>query len=228
MMRIELISVVVVVTRDTGDIAAAYRSYCPVLGRLGRPIEFIYVVDGQMPRAMQTLRELKAAGEPLENLSLATPFGEAAALTVGLRHAAGDVVFTLTPEVQVAPEALPRLLAELEDSDLVVARRMIEVGQKPRKFDRTVNALFGTSLQDIRCGARVMRAEVAKELTVYGNQYRFLPLLAQAQGFAGHEVDVRAVRPPGPTKHLLPMDVSLFLDVVTIYFLLRFLRKPFR
>jgi len=228
MMRIELISVVVVVTRDTGDIAAAYRSYRPVLGRLGRPIEFIYVVDGQMPRAMQTLRELKATGEPLEILSFATPFGEAAALTVGFRHAAGDVVFTLMPEVQVAPEALPRLLAELEDSDLVVARRMIEVGQKPRKFDRTVNALFGTSLQDIRCGVRVMRAEVAKELTVYGNQHRFLPLLAQSQGFAVRELGVPAVRGEGRGQRGGRIDLSLLLDVATIYFLLRFLKKPFR
>ena len=228
MMRIELISVVVVVTRDTGDIAAAYRSYRPVLARLGRPVEYIYVVDGQMPQAMRALRELRAAGEPVEILSFATPFGEAAALTVGFRHAAGDVVFTLTPEVQVAPEALPRLLTELDGCDLVVARRMIDVGQKPRKFDRTVNALFGTSLQDIRCGVRVMRAEVAKELTVYGNQHRFLPLLAQSQGFAVRELGLPAVRGEDRGQRGPRIDLSLLLDVGTIYFLLRFLKKPFR
>jgi hypothetical protein len=91
-----------------------------------------------------------------------------------------------------------------------------------------VNALFGTTLQDIRCGVRAMRAEVAKDLTVYGNQHRFLPLLAQAQGFVVREIDVASARPPQRSSRVLPVDVSLLLDIVTIYFLLRFLKKPFR
>ncbi len=231
MMRIELISAVIAVTEDVADIAAAYRAYRPALASLGKPVEFIYVVDGPMPQAMQALRALKAAGEPIEILSFATPFGEAAALTVGFRHAAGDVVFTLTPRIEVAPETLPRLLEALATSDLVVARRIFGTDQSPprqRKLERTVNALFGTTLQDVRCGVRVMRAEVAKELTIYGNQYRFLPLLAQGQGFAVSELDLPAVRPGNRTPRPLRLDVSLLLDVVTVYFLQRFLRKPFR
>jgi hypothetical protein len=230
-MRIELISVVVPVTRDLDDVTSAYRSYRRVLAPFGKPVEFIYVLDGLMPQATQALRALKGAGEPIELLSFATPFGEAAALTVGFRHAAGDVVFTLTPHAEVVPEALPSLLEALATSDLVVARRVLANGQEPprqRKFDRMVNALFGTSLQDIRCTVRAMRAEVAKDLTVYGNQHRFLPLLAQAQGFVVREIDVPSARPPRRPPRLLPVDVSLLLDVVTIYFLLRFLRKPFR
>ena len=228
MTRIELISAVIVVARDSDDIAAAHRAYRPALARLGRPLEMIYVVDGPQPRAMQALRALKAAGEPIEILSFATPFGESAALTVGFRHAAGDVVFTLTPEVQIAPDLLSRLLDALEGTDLVVARRVFEDPPKRRKFDGAVNVLFGTSLQDIRCGVRAMRAEVAKELTIYGNQYRFLPLLAQAQGFAVRELDLPAARSGKGTPRTLGLDASLLLDVVTIYFLLRFVKKPFR
>jgi hypothetical protein len=142
-------------------------------------------------------------------------------------------VFTLTPWVEVAPDALPQLLDALATSDLVVARRVYGTGEpppreRPRKLERTVNALFGTSLQDVRCGVRVMRAEVAKELTIYGNQYRFLPLLAQGQGFAVREIDLPAVRPATRTPRPLRLDISLLLDLVTVYFLLRFLRKPFR
>lgn len=231
MMPIELISVVVPVTQDCADIEAAYQSYRTVLGSFGKPVEFIYVLDGAMPRAARTLRGLRAAGEPVEVLSFASAFGEAAALTVGFRHAAGDVVFTLTPRAVIAPETLPQLIEALATSDVAVARRMTEDGQPPRrrrKFDRMVNALFGTSLQDIRCGVRAMRAEVAKELTIYGNQHRFLPLLAQAQGFVVREVDLPAARTPERSSRLLPFDTSLVLDVITIYFLLRFVKKPFR
>ena len=100
MMRIELISAVDRRDRATSTTSRRpHRAYRPALAGLGQPVEFIYVIDGPMPRAMQALRALKAAGEPIEILSFATPFGEAAALTVGFRHAAGDVVFTLTPEI---------------------------------------------------------------------------------------------------------------------------------
>ena len=63
---------------------------------------------------------------------------------------------------------------------------------------------------------------------IYGNQHRFLPLLAQAQGFAVKELDLVAQHPPQQRSKLIPADLSLLLDVVTIYFLLRFVRKPFR
>lgn len=229
-MRIELISAVLPVGHDQDDVAATYRNYRRALSGLGRPVEFIYILDGPMPAAMASLRELRRAGEPIEILSFASPFGAAAALTVGFRHAAGDVVFTLTPYQEVAPDSLPALLAALEGNDLVVARRALGgAGEaQKRKFDSAVNALFGTSLHDIRSPVRVMRAEVAKELVIYGNQHRFLPLLAQAQGFAVREVDAPSLRPPQRRPKLLPLDPSLLLDVITVYFLLRFVRKPFR
>jgi hypothetical protein len=164
-MRIELISVVLPVDLDLDDVATAYRSYREALRPLGKPVEFIYVLDGPMPKARAALRALRGAGEPIEILTFANPFGMAAALTVGFRHAAGDVVFTLTPYPEVLASGLPSLLQELETADLVVARRVPEdSNQRPkaRKFDSTVNALFGTSLRDIRCPVRAMRAEVAK------------------------------------------------------------------
>lgn len=231
MLPIELVSVVIPVADDIGDIDRSHHGYRRALARLGKPLEFIYVLDGPLPRTLQALRALKAAGEPVEILSFATPFGEAAALTVGFRHAAGDIVFTLTPYAVVEPDSLPRLLDALSASDLVVARRVPVDGRtlpKQTKFGRMVNALFGTSLHDIRCGVRAMRAEVAKDLTIYGNQYRFLPLLAQAQGFVVSETDLPAVPAAQRRQRVLPVDVSLLLDITTVYFLLRFLRKPFR
>ncbi len=229
-MRIELISAVIPVDVDLDDVATAYRGYRQALQGLGKPVEFIYVLDGPKPKARAALRALRDSGEPIEILSFASAFGMAAALTVGFRHAAGDVVFTLTPYAEVNPEGLPRLLQELQSADLVVARRVPEGGARPkaRKFDSTVNALFGTAMQDIRCPVRAMRAEVAKELVIYGNQHRFLPLLAQAQGFAVKELDLVSRNAPQHRSKLFPTDLSLLLDVITIYFLLRFVRKPFR
>ena len=147
MLPIELVSIVVPVTHDLSDVAQPYQGYRRALAQLGRPVEFIYVLDGPLPQTAQALRTLKSAGEPIEILFFATPFGEAAALTVGFRHPAGDIVLTLTPYATVQPEALPRLIDALANNDLVVARRLSAEGhQLPTHttFGAMVNALFGT------------------------------------------------------------------------------------
>jgi hypothetical protein len=157
--------------------------------------------------------------------------GEAAALSVGLQAATGEVVMTLTAEPHIDDADLPRLVQALATADLVVARRshvMAESRGRGRKLDHLVNRLFKTTLRDMRSTVRAMRADVAGELTLYGNQFRFLPLLAQAQGFRVTEVDVTSVRPKRTSGSLLPFDPSLLLDVIAVFFLLRFLRKPFR
>ena len=231
MTRIELISAVIVVTRDTATSPRPIAAYRPALARLGRPLEFIYVVDGPLPRATQALRALKAAGEPVEILSFATPFGESAALTVGFRHAAGDVVFTLTPEVAGRRPTCCRGCSRrwTAATSWWRARDVRRSRRARRKFDQAVNALFGTSLHDIRCGVRVMRRRGRQGADRLRQP---APLPAAAGAGAGlRRARARTCRRCAPASGAparRALDLSLLLDVVTIYFLLRFLKKPFR
>jgi CTP:molybdopterin cytidylyltransferase MocA len=231
MLRSPSLTAVVLVLEDTAELAATHARYAKALEPAAERVDFVYVVDGQLPQAVSALRELRRKALSVEVLCFPTAMGEAAALSVGLQAAAGEVVMTLPAEPRVEEDDLLRLVAALDSADLVIGRRshvMEESRGRGRKLDHLVNRLFGTGLKDIRSTIRAMRADVARELTLYGNQFNFLPLLAQAQGFRTVEVDIRCRRPATAAKGLLPFDPSLVLDVIAVFFLLRFLRKPFR
>lgn len=230
-LRPSSLTAVVPVLRDTAELKASHARYARALEPAAERVDFVYVVDGHLPQALAALRELRRGGLPIEVLCFPNTMGEAAALSVGLQAARGEAVMTLTAEPHIEDADLRRLVEGLEGTDVVVARRshvMEESRGRGRKLDGLVNRLFSTHLKDMRSTVRVMRADVARELTLYGNQFRFLPLLALAQGFRVGEVDVRSTRPAGNGRSLLPFDPSLVLDVIAVFFLLRFLRKPFR
>ena len=221
------LSVIVVIAKEGGPVAETYRRYRQALaqGRLG--LEFLYVLDGPLPRTLAALRELRRAGEPVEILTFSQPFGEAAALTVGFRRARAPLVMTLAAEPVVADADLPRLVEAIGTSDMVVARRADARQPALPKLERAMSILVGSPFHDLRCAARVMKAEVAAELTLYGNQSHFLPLVAGAHGFTVREIEVRPAE-GARLQRARGIDLSLALDVVTIFFLLKFMRKPFR
>ncbi|MCS6879076.1 MAG: glycosyltransferase [Geminicoccaceae bacterium] len=224
------VSVVVPLSRDLEDLEARHARLRAGLELLARPLEFVYVLDGPLARSRAALAALRRAGEPIEILAFARPTGEAAALTVGLRHARGAVVLTLDPEFPIDPAELPRLVHRLEagEADLVTAARRVPGRAGGGKLERLLGWLLGCRFEDVRSPVRALRARVAAELTLYGNQHRFLPLLAQAQGFAVEELPVPALGRNGPGLVRAVGWPSLLLDVVTVFFLLRFLEKPFR
>ena len=237
------IAVVVPVIHEPPDIVSSLARYRDGLAPLGRPLRFVVVLDGPQPRSRDALMRLRRAGEPVEILSLQHPMGEAAALAVGLAEAvapmkeaisAGDgpadgTVLTLPAEPMVDSAELPRLVAALDAHDMVVALRGEATGAfaPTGKLDWLLRRLFGSSFRDVRSPVRAMRPALAVELNPYGNQHRFLPLLAQAQGFTVGEITARPAVPP-PARRRSGPDWSVLLDALTIWFLLRFIKKPFR
>ncbi len=224
-----LLSVIVPIRRDHASLDRLHATYRTTLEASGHALQLIYVVDGPLQASLDSLRRLKQAGEPIEIIHHAHGFGEAAALTTGFRHAKGELVMTLTEEVEVKPGELEKLLAAVQEDDLVIARRMPPDGSGPgrqRKFELAASLLFGGRFHDLRSGVRVMRRAVLEEITLYGDQHHFLPLLAEAHGFTVREVEVdadRSARRPPSRPNL-----ALVLDLLTAFFLIRFIRKPFR
>lgn len=225
----DLLSVVVPIRRDHASLDQLHHAYRTALASSGHALQFIYVVDGPLQASLDALRRLKQAGEPIEIFHHAHSFGDAAALTTGFRHAKGGLVMTLTEEPEVKTAEFGKLLDAVGKHDLVIARRMPPDGRAPgkqRKFELATSLLFGGRFHDLRSGVRVMRRAVTEEITLYGHQHHFLPLIAETHGFIVREVEVDADRsasrpPTGP-------NLSLVLDLLTAYFLIRFIRKPFR
>ncbi len=228
------LSVIVPVSERFDDVRALYREYRQGLEPLGRRLEFIYVIDGEYPDVVAVLRELQAEGEPITIIKLAKWFGEATALTAGFEAAAGEILLTLPAYHQVVAEDLPKLVAALDRCDMAIGRRSprIDAGinrLQSRLFHVLLNLLAGSAFHDLGCGARALRRQVVAEVPIYGDQHRFFPLLASRSGFRIQEVDLRQ-SPLDPHRRVYRPGVYLrrLLDILTVFFLVKFTKKPLR
>jgi glycosyltransferase involved in cell wall biosynthesis len=228
------ITAIVPVSERHDDVRSLYTEYRDALETYGRKYEFIFVLDGHFLEALEQLKQLQEKGEPLKIVKLAKWFGEATALTVGFESSSSDVILTLPAYYQVEPSEIPKILTELHDHDMVIGRRHPRVDSRfnrlqTRIFHGIVNLITGSSFKDLGCGVRAFKRSVVTELPLYGDQHRFLPLLASRVGFRVGEVDVaqspkekfwRVYRPGVYPRRLL--------DLLTVFFLVKFTKKPLR
>jgi len=228
------LSVIVPVGGRVTDTESLYRGYRDALAGAGHRVEFIYVLDGPNPTVAAALERLTSAGEPITRVSLTRQFGEATAVSAGFEYAHAPIVLTLPAYAQVEAVDLPKLVDALKDTDLVVARRWPRVGGP---LERARRALFHGLLarvtrqtfHDLGCAVRAMRRRVLEEIPVYGDQQRFLPVLADRQGFKVREVDLRQSAADRFEGVYGPREYTRgFLDIFTVFFLVRFTKRPLR
>lgn len=231
----QTISVVVPVAERHDDLGELYRTHADVLRRLGRPFEFIFVLDGGFHRAGRQLEPLRAAGEPIRLLTLPRRFGEATALVLGFEQARGAVLVTLSSYFQVEPEGLVTVLDALEKgADVVIARRFPRLDSWINRiqtygFHVLIAWLTGVRLHDVGCGVRGLRREVVREIHLYGDLHRFIPMLAHQRGFVVAEARVPQHPAEGRMRVYRPsVYLHRLLDLVTLMFLVKFTRKPLR
>ena len=160
-------------------------------------------------------------------------FGKAAALTAAFQAARGELVFTLDGDLQDDPAEIPRFLAELEKGYDVVSgwkKTRHDPWHKvypSRVFNWMVSRVSGCRLHDHNCGFKLYRSEVLREIGIYGELHRFIPVLAHARGFRVAEVEVRhRSRRHGASKYGFSRFFKGFLDLLTVRFLTRFSQRP--
>ena len=219
--------------RHAADIAALYAEYKAGLDALGAPYEFIVVLDGPQPDIAATLQRLLGRGENLVVISLTRRFGEATALMAGFQRASGRVIVTLPAYHQIQGAEVGKLVRALAASDLAIGRRWPRVGSRFEIMRRNVFhrliATGGQRFKDLGCGARAMKRRVLEEISLYGDQHRFLPVLAGRQGFRIVEVDVAQSPLDRYDKGYPPREYAhRVLDIFTVFFLVRFTKKPLR
>ena len=231
----DVVSVIVPVLHDEMvRLIEAFRAYKGALERSGRPLDFIYVAIPGTPQALEALRTLKAQDEPVRVIVLGQG-DEGAALRRGFQEARGQIVLTLPDHLQVEPEDLGKVLDALEGCDMVVAERSTGEGIQGSIFHWLIQALFGQSFNDLVCRVRACRRAVLEEITGYSAQHHFLPLLAADRSFRIRVVEVRGRLPDQPrggrlgfVRRWLLTPVRMALDVLALYMVLKFIRKPLR
>ena len=210
----------------------------PLIGQISRALdgisyEIIYVDDGSTDN---TLRELQSVHHPaLKVIQLKKNYGQSLALMAGIDHAKGAYIATMDGDLQNDPSDIPMMLALAEKGawDLVAGNR---ANRKDGFFLRKVPSKIANfiirkttkiTLKDYGCALKVFKNDLAKELGLYGELHRFIPVLAYLEGASITQVDVKHnPRKHGASKYGLNRTFKVFSDLLLMLFFKRYMQKP--
>ena len=232
---VQSVSYVWICDRADIDVESTLDSYLAAIRREQLPWTIVVINNGLGERITHRISEkLKAESidSTLINFNVQSP--ESIAISIAMRETTGDVVVLLPGYVQSDPSDIPRMMDAIHNGkDYVASVRSprIDSRQSQRKswlFNAITRRLSGIELNDINSGLRIMRREVVENLPLYGNLHIYLPILAARQGFSVGEVPVRHVEERPGLGHGIGVYPRRALDLLTLFFLMRFTQKPFR
>jgi len=203
------------------------------LKELRKPYEVIFIDDGSTDGSFGVLKTLHRENKSVKVVRFRRNFGKSAALSVGFAEARGTFVATMDADLQDDPAEIPGLIEAMGDSyDLVSGwkRKRFDPVSKtiPSRFFNFVTAkMTGIPLHDFNCGLKAYRREVVKEINVYGELHRYIPALAHWAGYrVGEKVVQHHPRKYGHTKFGLSRFFKGFLDLLTVLFNTRYVKRP--
>lgn len=227
------LSAVIPVYNEQQSLSTLYSELCEVAKSNQYQLEILFIDDGSSDESWQRIVELSQMDSRVRGIRFRRNFGKAAALQAGFRAATGDFVVTLDADLQDDPHEIPRFLAALNDgADVVsgwkkVRHDPLEKVLPSRVFNWLASFMTGVKLHDHNCGFKCYRREVLQEVHLYGELHRFVPVLAAARGWIVSEIVVHhRARAFGKSKYGLRRYLKGFLDLLTVYFLTGFGRRP--
>lgn len=227
------ISIVIPVYNEKESLPVLFEEISKVACTEQLDLEVILVDDGSRDGSWQIVRHLAAQHPHVHGIRLRRNFGKAAALSAGFAVARGDIALTLDADLQDDPAEIPRFLARLNEGlDVISGWKQVRHDSwhkvwPSRVFNGMVSWLTGVHLHDHNCGMKCYRAQVLREIRVYGELHRFIPVLAEARGFRIGEVVINhRPRRFGHSKYGVRRFVKGFLDLLTVKFLTGFGERP--
>jgi glycosyltransferase involved in cell wall biosynthesis len=229
-----MLSVVIPIHNEEPAILPLYDRLTAVLERLQRPYEIVLVDDASTDRSFELLANLVETDGHLKVIRLRRNFGQTAALSAGFHEAKGDVVIAMDGDLQHAPEDIPALLAKIDEGyDIASGWRQHRVDNAiSRKLpSRIANWMMakasGMALRDFGTTFKAYRAEILKDVNLYGELHRFIPALASFYGARVVEVPIRNVpRASGGSHYGIGRTFRVLFDILTIKFLLKYFTRP--
>lgn len=229
----DMVSVVIPALNEAESLGELIDGIGAACDGTGRSWEVIVVDDGSTDGTMEVLRRRHEADERVRAVSFRGNFGKAAALTAGFKAARGGIIVTIDGDLQDDPAEIPRFIEKLDEGyDLVsgwkrVRRDPLTKTLPSRLFNRTTSLMTGVGLHDFNCGFKAYRRELIEDLEIYGELHRYIPVLAAQKRYRIGEIPVRHhPRRHGRSKYGVERYLRGFIDLVTILFLTRYLRKP--
>lgn len=230
------LSIVIPLLNEAESLPELHRWIVEVMHQEGYDYEILFIDDGSTDASWQVITQLQQENARVKGIRFLTNFGKSQALHAGFAHAQGEVVVTMDADLQDSPEEIPAMLQMLqaENFDLIS-------GWKKKRYDSVVaknipSKLFnwaarktsGLPLNDFNCGLKVYRKAVIKNIEVYGEMHRYIPVLAKNAGFRriGEKPVKHQARKFGETKFGMNRFINGFLDLITLWFFSRFGKQP--
>jgi glycosyltransferase involved in cell wall biosynthesis len=228
------LSVVVPLYNEEASLPMLVRQLLEALHPLGRPFELVLVDDGSRDRTPALLAEMTGSVPELVAVLLRRNYGQTAAMAAGFDACRGEVIVTLDGDLQNDPADIPLLLAKLEEGYDLVS------GWRHRRRDAAISRLLpslvanrliarvtGVRLHDYGCSLKAYRRELVSDMNLYGELHRFLPALAYIEGARITEVEVNHhPRRYGQSKYGIDRTFRVLMDLLTVWFMKRFLTRP--
>lgn len=197
--------------------------------------ELIFVDDGSTDESWDRISQFCDESALVRGIRFNRNYGKSAALNTGFRASKGEVVITLDADLQDSPDEIPDLVRMIKEDGFHLVSGWKKKRHDPiektipsKLFNSVTSAFSGIKLHDFNCGLKAYHSRVVKSITVFGEQHRYIPLLAKWAGFdkIGEKVVVHRARKYGHTKYGLRRYITGFLDLLSISFVTRFAKSP--
>jgi len=232
-IKFNKVSIVIPLLNEEESINLLANEIRKVLKQTDLSYEVIFIDDGSTDNSLKVVKEICRTDKRFKFLSLRKNYGKSAALQVGFLQTTGDAVITMDADLQDDPSEIPNLLKKLgEEFDLVSGWKKIRhdpfVKKYSSKFFNFVTRIISkVKIHDFNCGLKAYRKEVIQDIQVYGELHRYIPLLAHWKGYKVTEIVVKHhPRRYGKTKFGISRFFKGFLDLITVVFTTRYIRRP--
>lgn len=227
------ISVVVPIFNEEESLVELHQKLSSALCSLEKPVEILFIDDGSSDGSFDVLKALRKNDSSVRAVQFRKNYGKSAALATGFKRSRGKIIVTIDGDLQDDPSEIPHLIQKLNEGyDLVSGwkkqRQDSFIKRVSSKLFNRVTCMFtGLKIHDINCGLKAYRREATDSINVYGQLHRFLPVLAQWEGFKVGEVVVQHhPRKFGRTKFGASRFIAGFFDLITVLFITRYTKRP--
>ncbi|WP_194776064.1 glycosyltransferase family 2 protein [Pararhodonellum marinum] len=229
------ISVIVPVFNEEESLPELHSWITRVMKAEGYSYELIFINDGSSDQSWEVIKNLGNSDSHVKAVGFTRNYGKSAALDVGFARAKGDVVITMDADLQDSPEEIPHLYRMIVEEGYQVVSGWKKKRHDPitktvpsRFFNGVTRMISGIKLHDFNCGLKAYQNKVVKNIHLYGEMHRYIPLIAKWNGFnqIGEKVVDHRPRKYGTTKFGLERFVNGFLDLISVSFVNRYRKKP--
>lgn len=230
------LSIVIPLLNEEESLQELHQWIVTVMTKNNFSYEVVFIDDGSTDSSWSIIQQLAAQNPNVKGIRFLRNYGKSQALHAGFAKAQGDVIITMDADLQDSPEEIPDLynMVTSQGYDLVSGWKkkrydsVLSKNMPSKLFNWAARKTSGVKLNDFNCGLKAYRNVVVKNIEVSGEMHRYIPVLAKNAGFAriGEKIVVHQARKYGSTKFGMERFINGFLDLITIWFITKFGKRP--